>query len=212
MFTKLLFLIVFVQSGQNGPLLVTPLSLIEELETELKDNPVDPSSFSRPDRVRVTHIKWKAFVNFEEQIIEGTVDLTVDKLVNTSKLILDSSKLTITKITDKETNQKLKFKLSPEVKIFGSKLTIQLLVNNRSTVSISYKTSPNATALQWLKPEQTSGKKQPYLFSQCAPIHCRSLLPCQDSPSTKATYEAVVSILSKSLYFILKSLSYRINR
>lgn len=34
-------------------------------------------------------------------------------------------------------------------------------------VEVTYETSPLATALQWLTPEQTAGKKQPYLFSQC---------------------------------------------
>lgn len=34
-------------------------------------------------------------------------------------------------------------------------------------VEVTYETSPSATALQWLTPEQTAGKKQPYLFSQC---------------------------------------------
>ena len=44
-------------------------------------------------------------------------------------------------------------------------------------VEVTYETSPTAMALQWLKPEQTAGKKQPYLFSQCQvspdPARCR---------------------------------------
>ena len=34
-------------------------------------------------------------------------------------------------------------------------------------VEVTYETSPTATALQWLSPEQTAGKEKPYLFSQC---------------------------------------------
>lgn len=34
-------------------------------------------------------------------------------------------------------------------------------------VEVTYETSPSATALQWLTPEQTAGKREPYLFSQC---------------------------------------------
>ena len=38
---------------------------------------------------------------------------------------------------------------------------------HRTSVTVEYETSPNSSALQWLEPEQTAGKKQPYLFSQC---------------------------------------------
>lgn len=34
-------------------------------------------------------------------------------------------------------------------------------------VEVTYETSSSASALQWLTPEQTAGKEQPYLFSQC---------------------------------------------
>ncbi|VVC97010.1 unnamed protein product [Leptidea sinapis] len=64
---------------------------------------------------------------------------------------------------------------------------------NEVKLRIKYKTSPSATALQWLEPKQTSGKKYPYMFSQCQPIHARSIMPCQDSPAVKFTYTAEVS-------------------
>lgn len=33
-------------------------------------------------------------------------------------------------------------------------------------IRVHYETSPQCPALQWLRPEQTLGKRHPYLFSQ----------------------------------------------
>lgn len=49
-----------------------------------------------------------------------------------------------------------------------------------------------SSALGWLVPDQTAGKKFPYVFSQSQPIHARSMFPCQDTCECKATYGAVV--------------------
>jgi leukotriene-A4 hydrolase len=88
----------------------------------------------------------------------------------------------------------LKFRVSDKVAEIGAKLTIDLptKTDGQLTLVIHYKTSPDASALQWLSAEQTSGKKHPFMFSQCQAIHARSIVPCQDSPSVKFTYNAVV--------------------
>ena len=59
-------------------------------------------------------------------------------------------------------------------------------------VRIDYATNSRASALQWLTPEETLGKKYPYMFSQCHAIHARSVVPCQDTPAVKFTYDATV--------------------
>ena len=79
---------------------------------------------------------------------------------------------------------------------FGSALTISgfppVPPGTSVMVYVKYSTSPQSTALQWLEPDQTSGKKHPYLFSQCQAIHARSMLPCVDAPGNKSTYTATV--------------------
>ena len=61
-------------------------------------------------------------------------------------------------------------------------------------MAIYYETSPESSALQWLPKECTAGKKLPYLFSQCQAIHARALIPCQDTPAAKFTYDAAITV------------------
>ena len=62
----------------------------------------------------------------------------------------------------------------------------------RAVAPQRYRTAPECSAAQWLEPEQTAGKRRPYLFTQCQAIHARALLPCQDAPGAKFSWDAVV--------------------
>ncbi|XP_013791875.1 leukotriene A-4 hydrolase-like isoform X1 [Limulus polyphemus] len=160
-------------------------------------SPSDPNSFSRPEECIVIgiHIDWE--VNFENHILTGFVDLTVEKKdTSASHLVLDTRDLTIKNVVDKSTDKPLNYKCGEPVLTFGSKLEIELPENmeNRISIKVTYQTSETASALQWLSKELTAGKQQPYMFSQCQAIHARSMLPCQDSPGVKSPYTAVVRV------------------
>ncbi|XP_071536015.1 leukotriene A-4 hydrolase isoform X2 [Panulirus ornatus] len=159
-------------------------------------SPADPNSYSRPDQVMVLslHLKWD--VDFSRKVVSGTATLTVDhKQKDATHLILDTRDLTIKSVKDEETGQVLQYTLGEAHPNFGSqmKITLSSIVKKQFKVQIEYETSPKCSALQWLAPEQTAGKQHPYMFSQCQAIHCRSLVPCQDTPAVKITYTAEVN-------------------
>jgi len=63
---------------------------------------------------------------------------------------------------------------------------------NDSSFTLSFRTSPEARALQWMNASQTKGGEHPFLFSQCQATHARSIFPCQDTPLVRFTYSAEV--------------------
>ena len=109
--------------------------------------------------------------------------------------ILDTRDIKIKGVSEVTTNAKLEFKLAECNKNFGTALSIDLSgiqQQDSLKLNIVYETSPSASALQWLGANCTCGKECPYLFSQCQAIHARSIMPCQDTPFVKFTYDALV--------------------
>jgi len=137
-------------------------------------------------------------VSFTDSVLRGHVDHTVEIVAATSSLVLDTApglKVSSAAVVDGEA---LAFAFGEADATFGVPLSITLpasaTVGSKVVIRIGFETSPSAGALQWLPPAQTKGGKHPYLFSQAQAIHARSMLPCQDTPSNKFTYSAVVSV------------------
>uniref|UniRef100_A0A673KAM7 Leukotriene A-4 hydrolase-like n=1 Tax=Sinocyclocheilus rhinocerous TaxID=307959 RepID=A0A673KAM7_9TELE len=137
----------------------------------------DPSSFSSLSKCATKHLNLIYHVDFDRHVLKGKVALTVevleDKFSSLVQFSFGSSKLSFCLL---------------------DLITTPHIHTYHVIVEIEYETSPSATALQWLTPTQTAGKKHPYLFSQCQATHCRTMIPCQDSPSVKHTYYAQVSV------------------
>lgn len=51
----------------------------------------------------------------------------------------------------------------------------------------------NSKSMMFFRPEQTSTKSQPMLYTMSQPTYARSLFPIMDSPSVKATWSAVIN-------------------
>ncbi|CAL8323409.1 unnamed protein product [Lota lota] len=157
----------------------------------------DPCSFASSSKCTTKHLNLNYNVDFERRVLKGKVALTVEVLEDHfSSLTLDTRDLKIFSVT--ANGQDAKFTMGPEHSFLGTPLEITLPFDlsrgQQVIVEVTYETAPTATALQWLTPEQTAGKKQPYLFSQCQAIHCRTMIPCQDTPSVKHSYYAQVSV------------------
>jgi leukotriene-A4 hydrolase len=146
----------------------------------------DLHSFSEPWRVRVLHCSLELDVDFQSRQLHGTARFTLERFDPGAPLVLDTRDLHIQEVTATEP---LTFALGPRDPILGSALTIQLPPGTDS-VLVRYSTSPEASGLQWLEPDQTAGKKHPFLFSQSQSIHARSWIPIQDSPGVRVTYDA----------------------
>jgi aminopeptidase N len=91
------------------------------------------------------------------------------------------------------TGRNVPYTLGDPVPILGRKLRLDLPADTNE-VTIAYRTSPDAVALQWLDPAQTAGKRHPFLSSQCQSIYARTMLPIQDTPRARVTYDAEVTV------------------
>ena len=157
----------------------------------------DVHSYSNPEAIRVTNVDLDWEVLFDEKIIKGTAELSFKRAKDNEKapLILDTRDLKIEKVeasTDSgKTYKEAEFKLGEADKFLGSSLTIDLPAD-ADRVRVAYSSSPEASGLQWLKPEQTADKKTRFMFSQGQAIHTRSFIPLQDSPQVRITYSAKV--------------------
>ena len=152
---------------------------------------VDKSSYARPAEARVTHVALDLNADFEAKRLGGTATLDLQAAPNAREIVLDTKGLAIRSVTD-AAGRALPFAFGKSDESLGAPLTVQL--NGARRIRINYLSAPEAEALQWLTPEQTAGKRQPFLFSQGQPILNRTWIPTQDSPGIRQTWEARISV------------------
>jgi leukotriene A-4 hydrolase/aminopeptidase len=150
----------------------------------------DYHSFANPESIKVTHLNLDLTVDFSKKVLVGTAQLEFQRVEeNATQLILDTRDLTIDSVT--AMGKALNFDLANTDSFLGAGLTIDIPAGIDNVV-ISYQTSPKASGVQWLTPQQTAGKKHPFLFTQAQAIHARSFIPLQDSPQVRMTYQATI--------------------
>ncbi len=150
----------------------------------------EPHSYAKPNNAFIKHLKLDITVDFKTEIISGKATYDIENN-NSSQIILDSKYLEIESVTadGKETE----FSLGANDKQLGQPLTITINKNTKQ-IEITYKTTKETEALQWLKPQQTADKTNPFLFTQGQAILTRTWIPIQDSPQIRISYEANVQV------------------
>ncbi len=145
--------------------------------------------------VRPVHLSLDLRLDFAAQRIRGTNVLSLEYAAGArpAQLDLDTRELVIRSVSDAATGRALPFVLQPPVEFLGQRLRIDLGGTQPARVRIEYETAPNASALQWLLPRQTSGRL-PFLLTQSQAIHARSWIPCADSPGARVSYDATVRV------------------
>ncbi|MEQ7801405.1 M1 family metallopeptidase [Pedobacter sp. ASV1-7] len=162
-------------------------TVTDSLKTE------DPHSFAQPSIAYVEHLDLDLKVDFEQQQLTGKASWTINNKAKAKEIIFDDSKLNISKITLGKDEKEASYTYGPVVEYLGRALKVAITADTK-LINIYYTTDKEASALQWLNPQQTAGKKRPYLFTQSQSIAARSWVPCQDSPGIRFTYNAKVSV------------------
>lgn len=156
----------------------------------------DVHTFGNTDEVLVDHVSLDLHLDFERQVIDGKVVLSLKHVARKKKaeyVDLDTKDLHIQKVLDPGSGDELRFEMGPETNFMGRRLRV-FLPSPLDKIEIFYETDPKAGALQWLDPAQTTSKKHPFLFTQSQAILARTWIPLMDSPGVRVTYDAVIRL------------------
>lgn len=148
----------------------------------------DIHSSARPTEVRVTHLDLDLTLDFAHGRARGSAALDCERLDPTAPLCLDTQDLDIAAVIAAD-GKPLPYTLGERDPILGRELRIELPTGVSRAV-VHYQTTAQGSAMQWLQPSQTAGKRHPFLFTQGQAILTRSWIPLQDSPGVRITWTA----------------------
>ncbi len=183
----------------------------------LKANKIDVNTYSNFEEIIQKNVELDVSIDFEKQQMYGTVQ-TEYEILNPSlnKIILDLHGPDISEInliTEEYDEIPLEYEIydkNEDKEALGTPLIINLeslkKENNDEyekifkdklvTINIKFNTNEKCNGIQYLTKEQTHSKQYPFMFTQCEAIQCRTLFPCQDTPSVKAKYKVKTAIES----------------
>ncbi|CAH0057765.1 unnamed protein product [Clonostachys solani] len=156
----------------------------------------DINSYADPTSVTTTHTDIHLDIDFERQVVSGKTSLTLSVVDDTAikHVVLDTAYLKIGSVLLGE--KPLEWELQPWSEPNGRALHIRLADEQPNastfTLTVTFETEAGATGLQWFQPSQTDDKTHPFMFSQCEPVHARTIFPCQDTPAIKTTFDITI--------------------
>jgi aminopeptidase N len=150
----------------------------------------DPHSYADLTQGRIKHIDLRIQADFDNHILKIEANYQLVEQISGS-FFLDTSKINLAGV---HTNGgAIQWEFDEQDKLLGERLHLQGL-DEVSSFTLTFATSPEARALQWLPGVQTAGGEHPFLYSQCALINARSLFPCQDTPSVRFTFSVELEV------------------
>ena len=153
---------------------------------------VDASTYAQPQVARVTHVALDLDLDFDAKRVGGVAELDVLAQPGAEEIVLDSNGLEISRVTD-GAGRELEYEIGAMVEDGGKGAPLTIALDGATRLHIEYRAPADAEALQWLSPEQTKGKRYPFLFSQGQAILNRTWIPTQDSPGIRQTWEARIT-------------------
>jgi len=174
--------------------LIAPASLLScgKKEAAITPPSVVNYSYANPSEVAVAHMDLDLDVDFDKKVLTGSAGFLLDNKKKASVVRFDTWALNIRDVIlqdDQGNEKKARFVIGDSLELIGRPLSVVIEPNTR-LVTVKYQTTAAARGLQWLTPEQTAGKKLPYMYTQSEAIHARSWVPCQDTPAVRFTYTA----------------------
>lgn len=145
---------------------------------------------SNASEIHPNHLALDISVDFHQKKIYGSATWDIRPEKNVPFAIFDTRDLIIDSVLYAD-GSKADFTLEKPDPVLGAALRIPLKSNVRALI-IFYQTDTGSTALQWLTPAQTFGKKAPFLYTQSESIYARSWIPCPDGPGIRFSYDAIV--------------------
>jgi leukotriene-A4 hydrolase len=185
---------------RSSILVICSFLLVSCGEKDTYDPARDYFTFANTKQFVTRHIALDLDVDFEEEVLRGSVVLNMIVLDSSAEwIILDTRDIDVEGVVflmASGDTEVASFEMGDVDAVLGTPLRIfvpsSIDLSDELAVKVNYTTSPNASALQWLPPELTEGGKHPMMFSQSQSIHARSWVPLQDTPAVRITYEAVI--------------------